>query len=196
MIREPEKDLLSAADRPPGPQEPPSDEDIFRQAMADVREIAEFREIPYESPSPMPVRKRKEHDCHAILRRIVKGEEKLAISLTGEYIEWLRPDARKDLAARLHGGDFAVQDYIDLHGMTSAEAEAAFGEFLTQALRRRLTCVKVIHGRGLRSPRGPVLKAHVEKWLRGTLRKSVVAYATARDTDGGLGATYVVLRTR
>lgn len=173
-----------------------SDEELFLEAMADVREITEFREIPYTSPRPVPIRKRKEPDCHETLKRIVGGEEKMTISLTGEYIEWLCPEARRDLAGRLHRGEFAVQDYIDLHGMTQGEAETSFADFMRQAIRKRLACVKVIHGRGLRSPRGPVLKSCVESWLRGNLRKWVIAYATARDSDGGLGASYVLLKTR
>jgi DNA-nicking Smr family endonuclease len=54
--------------------------------------------------------------------------------------------------------------------------------------------VKIIHGRGLRSPRGPVLKEKLIKRLSGKYRKHVVAFVTARQCDGGLGALYILLK--
>jgi len=171
-----------------------SDEEIFLDAMADVREIKEFRKIPPKKPpriKPSPVRK---EDTVDILRQIVKGEREIRLSATGEYMEWISPDIRKDIARRLHRGDFSVQDYIDLHGMTLSEAEEALFLFFREAIRKRLFCVKVIHGRGLRSPRGPVLKEALKTWLHGSFKKWILAYSTAKDCDGGLGATYIILK--
>jgi DNA-nicking Smr family endonuclease len=53
-----------------------------------------------------------------------------------------------------------------------------------------------VHGRGLNSKdQIPVLKDAVRLWLaRGRIAKSVLAFATARPTDGGAGAVYVLLR--
>jgi DNA-nicking Smr family endonuclease len=67
---------------------------------------------------------------------------------------------------------------------------------LKDSFRKGLRCVKIIHGRGLRSPLGPVLKTAVIKWLSGRYRKSIIAYVTARQCDGGLGALYVLLRKK
>ena len=89
-----------------------------------------------------------------------------------------------------------MQDYIDLHGLVEDEAEAELVEFLEGSRRKGLSCVKVIHGRGLRSPGEPVLKNMVKRLLRGSLSKHVRAYASAPQKDGGLGATYVLLKTR
>ncbi|MEW6419988.1 MAG: Smr/MutS family protein [Nitrospirota bacterium] len=172
-----------------------SDEEIFRDAMADVKEIREFREIPPKKPpriKPRPVQKDNSLD---ILRQIVNGEGKIRLSDTGEYIEWISPNIRKDIARRLHEGDFSAQDYIDLHGMALSEAEEALCSFFRESLKKQLFCVKVIHGRGLRSPRGPVLKEALKKWLHSIFRKCILAYATAKDCDGGLGATYVILKS-
>src|SRR4030043_364583 len=172
-----------------------SDEEIFLDAMADVREIKEFRKIfPKKPPmiKPSPVRK---DDSLDILRQIVNGERKIRLSDTGEYIEWISPNMRKDIAWRLHQGDFSVQDYIDLHGMTLSEEEKHLCLFFREAIKKRLFCVKVIHGRGLRSPRGPVLKEALKRWLQGSFKKWVLAYSTAKDCDGGLGATYLILKS-
>ena len=171
-----------------------TEEELFHEAMADVREIREFREIPFKRSKGMKPRNvRKENDFE-ILTQIVKGERKIRLSDTGEYMEWTSPRIRSDISRKLHQGDFAVQDSIDLHGMALAEAEEALTFFFRDVVRRRLFCVKVIHGRGLRSPHGPVLKEAFRKMLHGRLRKWVLAYATAKDRDGGLGATYVVIR--
>ncbi len=171
-----------------------TDEELFIEAMAEVREIREFREIPYKSPRKIKPRTIPPENCLEILKQIVKGEGKIRLSDTGEYMEWTSPQVRSDITRRLHQGDFAVQDSIDLHGMTLGEAEEALALFFRDAVKRRLFCVKVIHGRGLRSPNGPVLKEAFRKLLHGPFSKWVLAYATAKDCDGGLGATYVILK--
>ncbi len=177
-----------------------TDEEIFLDAMADVKEIKEFREIPLEGPLHCEFSKgyrklsTETDDSVEILRQIVNGERKIRLSDTGEYIEWVSPRIRKDIAQKLHRGDFSVQDYIDLHGMTLSEAEDAFRLFFQEALRKRLFCIKVIHGRGLRSPKGPVLKEALKKWLQGKFKKQILAYSSAKDSDGGLGATYIILK--
>lgn len=172
-----------------------TDEEIFREAMADVKEIKEFREIVPKKPK-IKLPHQVEEDSFKILKQIVNGERKIKLSDTGEYIEWVRPNIRKDIAQRLHDGLFSVQDFIDLHGMTINEAKEEFSKFLKEAIKKHLFCVKVIHGRGLRSPRGPVLKEALKKWLHGTFRRWIVAYSSAKDCDGGLGATYIILKTR
>lgn len=172
-----------------------SDQEIFSEAMADVREIKEFREIPFQKSPQIKPRATHGDNTIEVLRQIVEGKGKIRLSDTGEYMEWACPSLRGNISRRLHEGCFAVQDCIDLHGMTLGEAEEALTFFFSEAIRKRLFCIKVIHGRGLRSPKGPVLKEALSKWLHGSFRKWVLAYATAKDCDGGLGATYIMLRT-
>src|SRR5437588_427440 len=93
---------------------------------------------------------------------------------------------------RLRGGEYRVEREIDLHGLTAAEAKQALREFLIEALERRVRCVRIVHGKGLRSGhRGPVLKSTVSGVLRRT--GAVLAYVSARPVDGGTGAVYVLL---
>jgi DNA-nicking Smr family endonuclease len=171
-----------------------TDEELFIEAMSEVREIREFRDIPFKSPRGIKPRSIRPENGVEILKQIVKGERKIRLSDTGEYMEWTSPRVRGDITRRLHQGDFAVQDSIDLHGMTLGEAEEALTLFVRDAVKRRLFCVKVIHGRGLRSPNGPVIKEAFRKLLHGFFSKWVLAYATAKDCDGGLGATCVILK--
>jgi DNA-nicking Smr family endonuclease len=178
------------------PLETKTDDDIFHDAMADVREIKEFRQIPLKKPPKFKLVPPQKDDSIEALRRIIKGEIKITLSDTGEYIEWIHPGMRKDIARKLHQGYFSVQDSIDLHGLNLIEAEEVFCSFFARALKKRLFCIKVIHGRGLRSPKGPVLKEALQKWLQGSLRKYILAYSTAKSCDGGLGATYIILKSK
>ena len=171
-----------------------TEEEIFREAMADVREIQEFRKIPLRKPLGKKLNSQRKDDSLEILRQIINRQKKIRLSDTGEYVEWVRPNIRKDIVQKLHSGHFSVQESIDLHGMTLEEAEEALSAFFQQSLKKTLFCVKVIHGRGLRSPKGPVLKEALMRWLQGSFRKWVLAYSTAKDCDGGLGATYIILR--
>ncbi len=91
-------------------------------------------------------------------------------------------------------GFFSVQDCLDLHGFFFDEAETVTEQFLKEALVKGLRCIKIIHGRGLRSPDGPVLKNALIGWLTYRYRKNVIAFASARQCDGGLGAIYVLLK--
>ncbi|KJU85869.1 smr domain-containing protein, partial [Candidatus Magnetobacterium bavaricum] len=94
----------------------------------------------------------------------------------------------------LHEGMYSVQDFLDLHGCTLAEAELIISGFIKESIRKGYRCIKVIHGRGLRSPNGPVLKSALVKWLSGQMRKYIMAFATAPQYDGGLGALYILLK--
>ena len=178
--------------------------EVFLEAMAGVRQIKEFSAAFTESGAggrgprrPGPALSRDTADSFssvAPLEELVSGKKKIVLEQTGEYIEWASPGASPGITRRLHNGEFAVREYIDLHGMSRDEAFEALRVFFVKSIREKASCVKVIHGRGLRSPDGPVLKEALKKWLQGSFRKHVVAYASARDCDGGLGAAYVLLR--
>jgi DNA-nicking Smr family endonuclease len=54
-------------------------------------------------------------------------------------------------------------------------------------------CVRIIHGKGLRSKnREPVLKFKVANWLM--QRDEILAFCQARPSDGGGGAVAVLLK--
>lgn len=177
-------------------EEPINEEELFVNAMREVREIKEFRNIP--------VRRRKEtalsgiisSDKEAIktLKEIITGKRPIHLPDTQEYVEWVNRDYRGVNIRNLHEGKFSVQDCLDLHDMSVEEAKNEVENFLKDSLIKGLRCIKIIHGRGLRSPKGPVLKNSLVKWLSGRYRKLIIAFVTARQCDGGLGALYVLLR--
>jgi DNA-nicking Smr family endonuclease len=176
-----------------------SDEQAFFDAMKEVQEIKEFRSMPVvhkkrKVPSKIHKRDAALNAAVSRLEDIVKGRRHINLSKTQEYIEWVHPDFRDDVAHDLHEGRYSVQDSIDIHGLILDEAEIEVDRFIREARTKNLRCIKIIHGRGLRSPNGPVLKRAVVQWLSRRYRKYIVAFVTAQRCDGGLGALYILLR--
>jgi DNA-nicking Smr family endonuclease len=73
-------------------------------------------------------------------------------------------------------------------------AKQVLVDFIEQALNRGAGCVRIIHGKGLRSRNLPLLKIMTKHTLRKHPR--VVAFASCRPVDGGTGATNVLLSSR
>ncbi|HTQ26152.1 MAG TPA: Smr/MutS family protein [Candidatus Binataceae bacterium] len=132
----------------------------------------------------------------AQLSDLVSGTGKFELNETEEYVEGTRLGLDPRLLIQLRRGEFAVQAHIDLHGMIQADAKPALEAFILDSVRKGLRSVLVVHGRGLRSPGGtPVLKHASAQWLsHGHMGGYVLAFATARPSDGGAGAMYVLLR--
>ncbi|MFN9187167.1 MAG: Smr/MutS family protein, partial [Betaproteobacteria bacterium] len=118
-----------------------------------------------------------------------------ALSLldTDDALSFAAPGIGPDVLRRLRRGEWSIQAHIDLHGHRVDEARHALGQFLRQAVRAGLRCVRVVHGKGLGSrDRQPVLKGKVRNWL--VQREEVIAFCQARPIDGGSGALVVLLR--
>ncbi len=174
-----------------------TDEELFSNAMDGVREIEIFREL---SCAHHPRRTAKithkadpEQEALAILEEIAEGQRPIHLPDTQEYVEWTNPEYHEHVIPKLHEGRFSVQAYLDLHGCTVPEAEAELDQFFQESFKKGLRCIKIIHGRGLRSVKGPRVKDAVIRRLSGRFRKDIIAFVTARQCDGGLGALYVLL---
>lgn len=173
-----------------------TDEELFAREMSCVKEIREFRSLRADvKRAALPCKKNsRENEALTVLKDIVAGRRAVNLADTQEYVEWVNEDFSGDIARLLHEGRFSVKDCLDLHGLSVEESEEEVEAFFREALKKRYQCVKIIHGRGLRSPRGPVLKETLIKRLSGKYRKYVVAFVTARQCDGGLGALYILLK--
>ena len=164
---------------------------LFREAVRGVRPLR-VHPTPPRKPKVRPRARFTRADRAAVLQESLDPDVADPEQLTGEALVFHRPHIPAAVLRRLRRGDYRVQREIDLHGMTVAEAKLALREFLVRALERRVRCVRIVHGKGLRSGhRGPVLKAAVSSVLRRT--GAVLAYVSARPVDGGTGAVYVLL---
>lgn len=84
------------------------------------------------------------------------------------------------------------QDKLDLHGFTVSEAEKELGSFLENSKKRGLKKVLIVHGKGNHSPKEPVLKEMVHKYLRDC--KFTGLTGTPVQSMGGSGAVWVIIK--
>ena len=164
---------------------------LFREAMRDVKPIARGPTVPEVKKKP-PARARfTAADRAAVLVESLQGLDG-EITDSGDEISFRRTGVHDRVLRKLKRGEYRVEDSCDLHGLRSEEAKAALRAFLSEALARRFTCVRIIHGKGMNSgPRGPVIKTAVNMILRKTA--PVLAFTSARRVDGGTGAINVLL---
>jgi DNA-nicking Smr family endonuclease len=182
---------------PPPPREKTEDE-LWAGALSGVRPIVDAHGIA----APPPPRGAPETfwhpDLEAVdeLRALVQGDAPFDLSDGDEFVEGRIAGVDPNLVRKLRRGDFAVQGHVDLHGLTREEAKRAVEAFLRGARNAGKRCVLVVHGRGLHSKdQLPVLKEALRTWLStARFSRHVLAFATARPTDGGAGALYVLLR--
>jgi DNA-nicking Smr family endonuclease len=177
------------AKRPP---DPPDEDDatLFREAIGEVRRI----EIPEQSvPRVKPVADSKmfRRDEAEALRdsRSVSATE--AFLNSADELGYRRTEMPEKWFKQLKRGQISIQDELDLHHCRAADAEVFLKQFLNQAREEAHYCVRVIHGKGLRSESAPVLKALVDRVLR--QRGDVLAFSSAPAAQGGTGAVLVLL---
>ncbi len=167
---------------------------LFREATRDVRPLAQDHPPPPRAKPP-PRARFARADRLAILDESLQIPADDSALAGGEVVSYARAGVQDSVLRKLRRGHYRVQAELDLHGLTVREAKGALREFLAEALERGLTCVRIIHGKGLRSgPRGPVLKVAVSVLLQRSAH--VLAFVSARGVDGGTGALYALLSSR
>ncbi len=174
-----------------------SDKDAFREAMSGV--------TPLTPPNQAEVGRAK---APAIPRQTIKDERRVLSELdrpfedpsviesleTGEELLFSRTGLSPKVFRRLRRGHYSVSSALDLHHMDVETAASCLGKFIERAHERGHGCVRIVHGKGLRSRGRPKLKLLTNRFLR--RNKSVLAFASCRPVDGGTGAVYVLLKSR
>ncbi len=170
-----------------------ADRDLFRDAVGPVRQIKSPERSPGRNPPP-PRAHMRQRDEAAVLDELLADFDPSTME-TGAELGWTRTNAPRTLLKKLRRGQYSIQDELDLHQMTARTAREVLQEFLAECVAEEHSCVRIIHGKGLRSgPKGPVLKALTDHLLR--RHKAVVAFASAPPAEGGTGAVIVLLQTR
>src|SRR5262245_23660788 len=135
------------------------EERSFREAMRGVRRLRRKGAEPPAAPKPAPKARFTRADQQEVLKESLQSPADEALLQTGDELSFRRPHVPEPVLVRLRRGQFTVDAEIDLHGMTGMEAREALRVFVAESTARRMSCVRVIHGKGRRSgPRGPVLK--------------------------------------
>jgi len=153
---------------------------VFADAMRGIEPIGDSRRR-----SPRPGKKRPQ---------AAQPSPEFEVTQEGSRIYGLRRGAAAGELEKLREGAYRSQNRLDLHGMTSDAAREGVFRFTRQARRSGLRCIVIIHGRGLRSPAGAVLKDQVPQWLTQLpIARDVVAFASAPRDQGGDGALLLLL---
>jgi DNA-nicking Smr family endonuclease len=145
-----------------------------------------------DRPRPQPSARFRRREVAAVLEEsITLSPDELEVE-PGDALNYRKPGVQDAVMRKLRRGQYRTDAELDLHGLVLAEAKPALREFLARCVARQLRCVRIVHGKGLRSgTRGPVLKNAVNVILRRTA--AVTAFCSARQVDGGTGAIYVLL---
>jgi len=180
----------------PPAEEPADDEALLREALKDVAPLPDPGKATLRGPPPKPIPVQKLRDDQQVLQDSLSDQIPFEVGLeTGDELVFLRDGLSNMVLRKLRRGHWVTQDELDLHGLRSEEARQLLVAFLNEALARGLRCVRIVHGKGLRSEnRVPVLKRKVGNWL--AQRDEVLAFVQARPEDGGSGAVVVLLKVK
>lgn len=169
---------------------------LFRAAVADATPLVaqRVRRVVHDLPRPPAhPRQRSLDEAQALIESIAQSASCDLRLESGDEAAFRRPGVPRSVLRDLRRGRWVVQNRLDLHGATRDEAHALMSAFVAHGVRHGMRCVRIIHGKGLRSPGGePVLKAMVQGWLARS--DAVLAFCQARAAQGGSGALVVLLR--
>lgn len=166
------------------------DEHLFRQEMGDVAPLRASARSDSKAPRTS---KRKLGQEIATDRPVLP---RLAGSTHGDADDastHRKNGVQNRIMQRLKRGQFPLGDQLDLHHMTTETGHIALLEFIAGAQNAKLQCVRIIHGKGLRSVNGPRLKLMAWQVLRD--HPQVLAFSTCKPSDGGSGAVDVLLKS-
>lgn len=177
------------------PTEPtPEERALFREAIGEVVPLTHDK-VEHNLPLPPAIPRQRELDELLALAESLESAPFEIVLEGGDELAFARNGIPQLVLRDLRAGRWVAQAVLDLHGLNRDEARLVMAEFLASALLKGLRCVRIIHGKGLRSPgREPVLKELVRNWLAN--RQEVLAYAQTRAAEGGGGAVMVLLKRK
>ena len=171
-----------------------AEQQLFARAVGPVIPLRDANLAPVQAlaPEPLPLQLWLDEE-RALLESISDDFDVSTLLDTDDQLSYRRPGIGIEITQRLRAGHWSIQRQLDLHGLRVDEAREALGQFIRQAHKTGLRCVRVVHGKGLGSPgKTPVLKGRVQRWL--VQKNEVLAFVQARPAEGGAGALLVLLQ--
>ena len=163
---------------------------LFRQAMQDVTPLKHDK-VLLKAKKRLR-RPRDTSQATAGLQHFGDSETEATVC-SQRILSYSVPGIQHKVMQKLRQGRFPIDATMDLHGLTVVKAQHELEHFLREALRRQYRLILVIHGKGKSTPNNPpILKNRVNNWLRH--HPEILAFCSARQSDGGTGAVYVLLR--
>ena len=177
------------------PLDDASDDDAaqFRAAIGRVRRLSDAAEPP-RAPRIHAAAAMRAADEQAALAESRRVDPAAYSQAMGDTVAYRRDEVSPVILRRLKRAQYAIEDELDLHLLAEKVAEDLLRRFLADARDAGHHCVRIVHGKGLHSPQGPVLKGLVERVL--SRRADVLAYASAPPALGGTGVVIALLARR
>ncbi len=173
-------------------KEQPTGDQVFRQAMAGVEPLKSPARTNSEPPKPSASKR-----AHTTIPTsttqafspLAEGQRGIDADGGSSY---RKNGVQKRVMQKLKRGRFRVGDQLDLHQMNTVTGAKALLEFIADSRAELRQCIRIIHGKGLRSEQGPRLKTMTRQLLRD--HPHVLAFTACKPVDGGDGATNVLLK--
>jgi DNA-nicking Smr family endonuclease len=174
-------------------------DDDFSLFQAELRGVKPLKHDRADTGKPKPDRQQ-----FSTLRQaasISQGEIKVD-GLSDQFVidvgaedalYWAGNGVQEGQMRKLKLGQIPFDGSLDLHGMCVEKARDTLWEFLAEAAKLEVRCVRVTHGKAVRMDgRRPMIKSHVNTWLR--QHPQVLGFASCLAKHGGTGAVYIILK--
>ena len=171
-----------------------SDEDkaLFRAMMKTVKPLGQTNKVTATATPRMEKKASKIP---------IDDKPRIDYNLSNYYVDVVNSDSilsyckqsipRKRLS-QLRSGEIPWQARLDLHGYRPDAARDSLCHFIEHQFNLGNRCLLIIHGKGGLRGEAPILKNHVNHWLKQL--PNVLAFHSALPRDGGSGALYVLLQ--
>lgn len=168
---------------------------LFRDEMQNVTPMNDTDRLSRQQ-RPHPARSIKiqtRHPTHSNDVELLNPKAEDINIASEQLISYADNGVRPQQLRRLKRGQIAMEQRLDLHGKTVAQARSLLLRHIEQLQRQHVNTLLIIHGKSLQTnQQKPIIKNHVAYWLR--QHPAVLAYTSAQPQDGGAGAVYVLLR--
>ncbi|MCW3148263.1 Smr/MutS family protein [Stutzerimonas stutzeri] len=110
-----------------------------------------------------------------------------------DELYWARDGVQDAQIRKLKAGQIPFEGSLDLHGLSVEKAREQLWDFIAEAIKYEIRCVRVTHGKAARlDGKRPLIKSHVNTWLR--QHPQVLGFTSCVPRHGGAGAVYVMLK--
>lgn len=165
---------------------------VFEEAMRDVERLDDR-----DRPAKVVVRRQRVQRSLEEIGEPVRFHIEQWGEPPNEQWEAVAPGVGRQPIDRLRQGKVPLERTLDLHGMEASAARDAVVVTLRRMWDLGERGLLIIHGRGLHSDAGPVLKESLPGWLAAPPHgQRILGFLTAPPELGGAGATLVLVRKR
>jgi DNA-nicking Smr family endonuclease len=159
---------------------------LFRESIAGTKRL---RQDTVKQPKP------RLKTTVLPARRLLREQEDASFYFSDEFqpllesegpARYIRPDVSPYEVKKLRRGDYTPELFLDLHGLTQAEAKQELGALMAACRREHVHCACVMHGHGKH-----ILKQQTPLWL--AQHPDVLGFHQAPKIFGGDAALLVLI---